>query len=914
MTPLSRAGTLAGLTVLGLLAGVTPALAGAEVEVTVTGVVRDDSGQGWPLWADVAVTGEDGRPLATTTSDPWTGRYRVTVPADEAATVRATARYAGYRETTAPVTGRVSDVAVPVDTDTCVALGYRHVSAGLLESFDGVPAEWTVTDAIGAGQGWRFDDPDGHGNRTGGTGGFAIVDSAYYGYINRQDTALVSPPVDLTDVPDPSIGFASDFPMFDYGPGRSGIGEVDLSLDDGATWRNVWRVDDNAPGPERVVVPVPDAAGEPDVRVRFRYSEGDLTAGRWWQVDDVFVGDRSCDPLPGGLVAGVVSDRNTGTPLTGATVRGGDTATTTVDDGFYWTFSPATGGRSFTASSLLYRTGTEPVRVAPNQVNRLDFALAAGRIEAAVDEATTDVALGGRGNTRLRLANTGTAPATVTVVERPGEFTLQDISSPVRTASAAGAEPRLVHGDFTPGRLDPGTSSPAPAATRAGTEWVPQGDLPIPVVDNAAAAHDGIVYSLGGRSGIRQAIQDVYAYDAGVWTRLADLPHGREKPAAGFVDGRLYVVGGWGTGIPTDLVEQLDIYDPATGTWSAGAPMPDPVAGAGTAVLDGALYVIGGCPADADCGTTAVHRYDAASNTWDRVADYPEPVAWSSCGGLEAAVYCAGGIGNDTSSRAGYAYDPGLDRWTPRADLPIDLWGAATTVANGRLLVSGGVTDGRATITNQGFAYDPAADTWSALPNANSSVYRGAGACGFLKFGGRQGGGSPTPFVELLPGHTACGPDRDADWLAVSPRSVTLAPGERVTLTVRFDARRADQPGEFAADLLVRTDTPYRTSEVPAAMTVAAPRGWGLLTGAVTGLTCAGVTSPVRGATVTLTDRTGSRALGTGPDGEFARWLPARRYSLIASADGYLPAVAESRVRRGQETTVDLTLDRLDCA
>src|SRR5690606_26480965 len=103
-----------------------------------------------------------------------------------------------------------------------------------------------------------------------------------------------------------------------------------------------------------------------------------------------------------------------------------------------------------------------------------------------------------------------------------------------------------------------------------------------------------------------------------------------------------------------------------------------------------------------------------------------------ACGGLDGQVICAGGSA-DASSTHTYAYDPGSNTWTPRADLPIDLWGMGYTAANGQLLVSGGVTDQFATVTNEGFAFDPAADTWSPLPNSNNAVYRGGSGCGFYR-------------------------------------------------------------------------------------------------------------------------------------------------------------------------------------
>ena len=73
------------------------------------------------------------------------------------------------------------------------------------------------------------------GNLTGGEGGFAVMDSDFYGPDGQQDTELVSPIIDLSGVDDPVITFNTDYLSL------SDTVDVDLSIDGGATWTNVWR-------------------------------------------------------------------------------------------------------------------------------------------------------------------------------------------------------------------------------------------------------------------------------------------------------------------------------------------------------------------------------------------------------------------------------------------------------------------------------------------------------------------------------------------------------------------------------------------------------------------------------------------------------------------------------------------------
>ena len=96
------------------------------------------------------------------------------------------------------------------------------------------------------------------------------------------------------------------------------------------------------------------AAGKPAVQVRFHFT---ASFGWYWEVDDVFLGDHTCAPTPGGLVVGQVLDKNTGAGINGASITSADqpaekaTSAATPDDpnlgdGFYWMFSSITGSHT----------------------------------------------------------------------------------------------------------------------------------------------------------------------------------------------------------------------------------------------------------------------------------------------------------------------------------------------------------------------------------------------------------------------------------------------------------------------------------------------------------------------------------------------------------------------------------------
>jgi hypothetical protein len=350
--------------------------------VTVSGNVTDGSGHGWPLYATITVDGVPGGPVYT---NPFTGHYSVQLPRNATYQLHVTPNYPGYNVQSQSVVVGSSDVvqsfAPTVDAAACDAPGYAVDTTGVSQTFDGTstPAGWSVVNNTPAG-GWEFDDPHPRGNLTGGTGGFAIIDSDFLGIGNTEDTYLVSPVADLTGVSSPDLSFNNDY------HGLDSTADVDYSIDGGATWTNVWEhTFDDVRGPSQIDIPLPGAANQPDVQVRFHYTG---TWAWWWEVDNVFLGSRTCDPVAGGLVAGNVTDAATGAGITGATITSNDhpsdTATTfatpddpRLGDGFYWMFSSLTGTHRLTAAATGYASHKASPSIGADTTTRVDFKLKA---------------------------------------------------------------------------------------------------------------------------------------------------------------------------------------------------------------------------------------------------------------------------------------------------------------------------------------------------------------------------------------------------------------------------------------------------------------------------------------------------------------------------------------------------------
>jgi len=895
-------------------------------KVTISGTVTDGSGHGWPLYTKVTVTGPSG---AADYTNPTNGRYSLAVPAGATYSLTYTTQYPGYQTVTKEVVvgtrNVVNNVAVPIVAASCsTAPGYEWASDGEYETFDRTttPSGWTVVDNAGTGQVWKFTDDGARTNLTGGTGGFAIIDSDDYDTGGRQDSSLVSPVVNLTSVTTPVIRFNQDFRWL--GSDRA---DVDLSIDGGTTWTNVLRQATNVRGPRVTEIPIPQAAGKAQVQVRFHYY--DASFEWWWEVDNVLIGSTiSCEPVNGGLVVGHVRDANTNAYINGATVtsddRPAESATsfstaddTGIEDGFFWLFSSLTGAHPFTAKAGSFVSQTKSVDVETDWVTSTSFQLGAGRLTVQPAALNGKARMpSGKVTKTFTVTNTGGAPVDVTFAEQDAgvELLRADGSKVTREqimAAKGAAEQRLNTPTSFAAKASMGANSVAAAAAPQAAPWTDITDYPATVMDNRVVSLGDKIYSIGGGNGTASTTKN-FVYDpvAQTWAAIADLPGARNAMTVGVVDGKIIATGGWAAAGPDATTWS---YDPAANTWTAKANNPAPRSAAGQGVVDGKLYAVGGCTTSGCTPmSNSVTRYDPVTNVWETLPAYPKAVAFASCGGINGVLYCTGGNDGAVAQKASYAFDPGAGTWTPVADAPIDNWASSFAVANGKLLVVGGSQGGA--ITNAGFAYDPATNAWAALPNANTPRYRGGAACGFYKIGGSSGQFNATNDSEALPGFEECAAGAaDVSWFSIDKTEATLAPGASVTVTVTMSAA-VDQPGTYKGAVAIGENTPYTVSPVSITFEVQPPTTWGKLLGTVTGAGCT-TTAPISGATVQVDSWAMSWTFTTDAEGKYAYWLDRRNnpLTLIVAKDGWKPQTRTTRINTSTPTVEDFTLSPVKC-
>ena len=777
----------------------------ANVSALVVGTVKDGSGQGWPLYARLEISGPPGFPLTVIFTDPATGYYQITLPAGATYQFLITAVSPGYTPGGGPLN---LVVEVPAAASVvvnwtlfaaapCNAPGYGPGSfvgaPRLLEGFDAgtIPAGWTVDTvtgtswqvASGADPCFQFD-----GNRTGGSGPYAILNSGCFSNLNDvDDSSLVTPPIDLSASTSVAIQWANDFIDMDSGS----MASVDVSADGGATWTNIWSATTDVPGPSTQLANMSLAAGHASAKARFHYQG---FWAWWWQVDDIEVGNFTCAPLPGGLVVGTVSDANYSfIGLNGATVAntsgGGSTTTfaTPEDpnqgDGLYILFSES-GSQSFQASSANHEPLTKSTTVIPTSSVRLDFALAAGILDASPRPLNAVVSPGGTQDLTLTMSNTGTGNGSFVIKE------LNEAPPIITTRPAAFA---------------------SPAARKAALKRVPfnrmndrnQRDLPRPPApSNARALAQGgnVVASFPSSLASGWGL----AYDTSVNRLWISNP---DAPDFGFSgDGLEYAY------LPdgTQTVDTIDIHATggswqADGTYNARTGMIWQVNVGGDRCLFEIDPVAKAVTGKEICGpwqsSERAVAYDYATDTY-YVAGTNDDVLYHVDGAGNLLDSASTGIGT-----TGIAYNPSTGHLFVAAEFPgpFNIW--VLDAKNGYAVLGGFVTasGGVPVLTNGGASLEADCDgrLW-AIDDLTQIVYE---------------------FESGESGWCA----NEIPWVSETPTSGTVAGsgggsrpaggGNTLPVTVTFDSQSL-LPGLRQGQLIFLTDTPTSVQPVGLSLTV----------------------------------------------------------------------------------------------
>jgi N-acetylneuraminic acid mutarotase len=221
--------------------------------------------------------------------------------------------------------------------------------------------------------------------------------------------------------------------------------------------------------------------------------------------------------------------------------------------------------------------------------------------------------------------------------------------------------------------------------------WEPLPELQQARQEVAAAWLDGALYVVGGfgSAGETLATAERWVEGASSWERLPDMPVAVNHPAAAAVDGRLVVVGGYAGPVLANPVAATQIFDPASESWSLAAPLPSARGALAAAVLDGRLIAVGG--ARDGVSVAEVAAYDPASDTWTVWPDMPSARDHLGAAAVDGRLHVIGGrFGRDLTLRVHEVFDPDDATWTTAPDLPTGRSGHAVAALHGCIYALGG--------------------------------------------------------------------------------------------------------------------------------------------------------------------------------------------------------------------------------
>jgi len=98
-------------------------------------------------------------------------------------------------------------------------------------------------------------------------------------------------------------------------------------------------------------------------------------------------------------------------------------------------------------------------------------------------------------------------------------------------------------------------------------------------------------------------------------------------------------------------------------------------------------------------------------------------------------------------------------------------------------------------------------------------------------------------------------------------------------------------------------------------MNVTPPKGWGKISGTVSGKDCSGTTAPLKSVVFADGKKGASFTLPTDAGGNYGFWDAAgdSPFSLQATANGWIPVTQTASIRGGKTTTVNFTLRPTSC-
>lgn len=246
--------------------------------------------------------------------------------------------------------------------------------------------------------------------------------------------------------------------------------------------------------------------------------------------------------------------------------------------------------------------------------------------------------------------------------------------------------------------------------------WQELATMPTARSEMPATFLDGKIYVAGGFGGFTTF--EAYAVETDTWAELAPMPEGRHHLMSTAYDGKIYVFGGFlENWQPTATAF---VYDPTTDEWTALAELPENRAAGAAIVLDESIYIVAGV-SDDESVSPPLLRYDPAEDTWESLAPTAFLRDHVAAAVLDGKIWAIGGRDTGIEYASVEIYDPETETWEDGPSLNVARAGFNATVLDGKIYVAGGEVfavcpdDSCPQTLDTVEVFDPETETWEIV-------------------------------------------------------------------------------------------------------------------------------------------------------------------------------------------------------
>nr|CAB3260025.1 kelch-like protein 5 [Phallusia mammillata] len=212
----------------------------------------------------------------------------------------------------------------------------------------------------------------------------------------------------------------------------------------------------------------------------------------------------------------------------------------------------------------------------------------------------------------------------------------------------------------------------------------------------------GAAHEWGGKT--HQSCEMLELNEHAEWILLPDMLEARNDCRSGFIDGLIYVTGGFNN----KGLSSCEAFDIQNNKWLRINNMLHARYAHGLVVLNGSLYCIGGF--DDKTPITSCERYDARTGEWNEIASLSQPRHGLGSVVLDNNIYAIGGFSDNGRLATVERYHPEVDRWENASQLQIARSYLSACVVRGTMYAVGGYNKEN---SNSVEVFDSTSDVWT---------------------------------------------------------------------------------------------------------------------------------------------------------------------------------------------------------